>query len=341
MKSKRILWLAILCFAAATLFPTFAAASAPIELSLSLMIPSRHTRYLHVLDPWIKMLEEKTKGQVKVTVYFANALASSPEMFDSTVNGMADITENATFVNPGRFPATEIVQLPELGFKTSLDVGKAMWHLYKTFPEFKNEYKGVKLLWFTSSPPMRIATTKKPIRTVEDFKNMKIWYTGSAPVKTGKALGSSPVSMAPGDVYLSLEKGVIDGAIADNEIFVSRRFVDVCKYYTEVDICSVPFYMIMNQQKYDSLPADVKKVLDDLTGDWAVEFAGKIRDKEEKEAEVVARGKGIEYITFSPEERAKMRKMVEPVKEEYITMLESKKLPGKKMMEEINKLVNK
>lgn len=319
------------------LWPSVAPA-APLELSLSLMIPSRHTRYTAVLEPWVKMIEERTKGNVKITVYFANALSSSPEMFDSTVNGMADISENVTYVNAGRFPLTEMLMLPELGIKSSVDTSKALWHLYKKFPEFQKEYKGVKVLWLHSSAPMTIISTKKPIRTLDDLKNMKIWVSGAAPVKTAKALGCTPVSMPPGDVYLALEKGVIEGAMATNEIAVSRRFIDVGKYFNDIEICHTPFYVIMNQQKWDSLPPDVKKVFEELTGDWAVEFTSKTRDKEEKECENTAKAKGVEFVVPSPEEKAKIRKLVLPVKDSYAAELQAKGLPGKKVLEELSKM---
>jgi len=319
------------------MFGSTVAPAAPIELSLSLMIPSRHTRYINVIDPWVKMIEERTKGNVKITVYFANALASSPEMFDSTVSGLADISENVTYVNAGRFPLTEITMLPELATKSALEAGNALWQSYKTIPEVKAEYKGVKVLWLHSSAPMRLIATKKRISSVEDLKNMKVWLSGAAPVKTGKALGMSPVSMSPGDVYLALEKGVIDAAMATNEIAVSRRFVDICKYFNEIEICHTPFYVIMNQQKWDSLPGDVKKVFDELGGDWAVEFSGKTRDREEKEAADTARQKGVEFVTLSAAENAKVQKLVAPVQEAYAAELQAKGLPGKKMLQEFMK----
>ena len=337
MKHKKFFVLGLVALVG-LMFWSSVAPAAPIELSLSLMIPSRHNRYVYVLDPWIKMIEERTKGNVKVTVYFANALASPTEMFDSTVSGLADITENSTWANAGRFLLTDMVMLPELGIKTSLGASQSLWNLYKTVPEVRAEYKGVKVLWLHASPPMRVATTKKAIRNVEDLKGLKIWVIGSTPVRTGKALGFSPVSMSPGDVYLSLEKGVIDGCMADNEIFVSRKFVDVCKYYTEIDVALTPFFVIMNQQKWDSLPPDVKKVFEELTGDWAVEFTGKIRDKKEKEAVAAAKAKGIEYITFSAQEKAKLQKLLAPVKEAYADELEAKGLPGKKVLQELMKM---
>ena len=319
------------------IFFTTVAMAKPIELSLSLIIPPKHLRYVHVLDPWAKMIGERTKGNVKITPYFACALAPIPEMFDSTVSGVADISEGIAYATPGRFPLTEAVMLPEMGLKTSLSCSRGLWHLYKTFPEVKAEYPGVKMLWLHVTPGTKIITRKKPVRSLEDLKGLKIRVSGTTAVKIGKALGFTPVSMDMGDLYLALEKGVIDGVVLPTEILISRRLGEVTKYVTDVDLGHDAFFVVMNQGTWNKLPPDVQKVITELTGDWAVDFTGKGWDKFDKEAETQVKAKGIEYISLAPQELAKWRKLLVPIKEEYAAELEAKKLPGKKV---VNELIN-
>ena len=153
-------------------------------------------------------------------------------------------------------------------------------------------------------------------------------------MRTAKALGFTPVAMAPGEVYLALDKGVIDGCFADFEIHVSRRFYEVTKYFTtNLYMNHTPFYMIMNQGVWDGLPKDLKTVFEGLTGDWAVDFYGKVRDKEEVEMGKVAAQKGMELIELPPDELALAKKLVEPVKSNYAMELEAKGFPGKKALE--------
>lgn len=336
MKKRRVFWAALVIFACTTSWSSFTAA-APIELSLSLMIGPKHNRWTYVLEPWVKMVEEKTQGKVKIKPFFSNTLAPAQEMFDSTVTGIADITENITYITPGRFPLTEMAMFPNLGGKSSLGLSRSLQHLYRTFPELKAEYKGVRVLWLHSSSPMRLLSAKKPIKDLEELRKMKVWVSGAAPVRVARAIGFSPVSMAPGDVYTALERGVVDAAMASNEIAVSRKFTEVCKYFNEIDTCSVPFYVIMNQKKWDSLPEDVKKVFEELTGDFAAEFTGRMRDKEEVEAGKQARQKGVEFFTPAAAELEKIRNLVEPVKEAYASELDAKGLPGKKVLQELMK----
>ena len=314
----------------------------PIELSFNHLISAQHNRYVLCFKPWMDMIEKRTGGKVKFTSYFSNSLTPITEKFNSTVSGMADMSEMVPFVTPGRFPLSEIIALPESGLETAENASKALWHLYKTIPEMKKEYKGVKLLFLYSCPKMMLATTKKPIRRVEDLKGLKIWSPGSIPVMTGKALGYSPVFLPPGEVYLALEKGVLDGMVADFEITIGRRFIEVTRYMTtNIYIQNVPFAVIMNQGVWDGLPKDVQKVFEKLSGEWAGEFFSKTRDKEELEWKKVAIAKGMELIELPPEDLAKVRSLVKNVKDKYAADLEAKGLPGKKALAEIEKFAIK
>ena len=315
--------------------------AAPIELNLSLIIPKVHNRYVHVIDPWVKMIQERTKGQVKINPYFSNTLAPTPEIYDTTVSGLADISEGVSYGTPGRFPLTETIMLPEIGLRSSLSCSRALWQLYKTFPEVKAEYSNVKMLWLHASPPLKLITKRKPVRTLGDLKGLKIWITGATPVRTAKALGFTPVTMAPGDVYVALERGPIDGAAADNELVISRRFLEVSKYFIDIDLTQVAFFVLMNQKSWNNLPREIQKVFDEATGDWAVDFSGRIRDQQEKAAEKVARASGMEYITISAEEKNRIRTILGSVKDDYAAELETKKLPGKKVLEELMKIAEK
>lgn len=339
-KKKRLLGISILLIA--TFLLTGSAFARPIELSFNLFISAQHNRYVHCHKPWIDMIEKRTGGKVKITPYFSNSLTPITEKFNSTVSGMADISEIVPWVTPGRYPMTEIIALPELNLVTAENAGKALWHIYKTIPEMQKEYKGVKVLFFHTSPKMMIATKKKPFENLDDLSGLKIWGPGAVPVPTGKALGYSPVAMPPGEIYLALDKGVLDGMVADFEILVSRRFYEVTNYLTtNAYIGHVPFGVIMNKGAWNRLPKEAQKVFEELTGDWAVKFYSETRDQEELEAKKVAINKGMKLIELSPEMVRTMRDVVKSVKAKYVADLKKKGLPGERALEEIEKFAIK
>lgn len=316
------------------------ASAKPLELSLSLVTPPKHLRNINVINPWVKMIEERTGGKVKMTVYYAAALAPPPQTFESTVSGVADISEGLVYATPGRFPLTETVMLPELGLETSLSCSKALWQLYQTVPELQKEWQGVKMLWLHTTPGIKLITRKKPVRSLEDLKGLKIRVSGATAVKMGKALGFTPVSMGIGDLYLGLEKGVIDGVALPSEILVSRRLGEVTKYVTDIDLGHDAFFVVMNENSWKGLPDDVKKVIEELSGEWAVEFTGKAWDKFDQEAVGKNKASGIEYIELEAAEKAKWKNLLAPVKGEYAAELDAKGLPGKKVLSDIQKMAH-
>jgi TRAP-type C4-dicarboxylate transport system substrate-binding protein len=310
-----------------------AIATAKTEISLSLIIPPKHLRYINVLGPWVKMVEEKTGGEVKMTVYFAAAMAKPPQTFESVMTGIADIAEGIVYATPGQFPLTEMVMLPELGLQTSEACSKALWKAYNEIPAVKEEWNGVKMLWLHTTPGIKLITRDKPVRTLEDLKGMKIRVSGATAVKMGKALGFTPVSMPMGDLYLGLEKGVIDGVALPSEILVSRRLGEVAKYVTNIDLGHDAFFIVMNQAKWDDLSPEIQKVLTELSGAWAVDFTAKGWDKFDAEAEVTNKKSGIEYIDLSAEEKAKWQKLLTPVKDEYAAEMDKKGMPGTEVLQ--------
>ena len=117
---------------------------------------------------------------------------------------------------------------------------------------------------------------------------------------------------------------------------MSRRFYEVTKYQvTNLYMNHTPFYVIMNQGTWDGLPKDIKKVFEDLSGDWAVEFYGRVRDEGEHHAEELAKEKGMNLIQLPASEMAKVKKLLEQVKAKYVAELEAKGLPGKKALAEL------
>jgi TRAP-type C4-dicarboxylate transport system substrate-binding protein len=330
-KQKKLLWVLILACTGAILCSSSAFAQ-PIELNFNLFISATHTRYLNCHKPWIEKIEKETGGKVKITPYFSNSLTPLPEKFDSAIAGIADISECLTQTNPNRFALSQMLELPEMGLKSAESAGKAWWHLIQTIPQMGKEFDEVKLLFVHTSPALMVATRDKPVRTLDDLKGQKIVAFGKLSAKTLKALGATPVAMHPGEVYLALDKGVVDGTSSDFEINESRRFYEITKYIvTNLQITQSTFFVVMNKGVWNGLPEDVKKVFEKYTGDWAVDFYGKTRDIGEQHSKEVLQKKGVQFTQLSPEESARAKKRVEPVKADYIAELEAKGLPGKEV----------
>jgi TRAP-type C4-dicarboxylate transport system substrate-binding protein len=156
-----------------------------------------------------------------------------------------------------------------------------------------------------------------------------------------KLLGALPVGMPQSDVPEALQKGVIHGNVTSMDVLKDMKYAEYCPYVTLCDLWVVPFAVVMNKRKWDALPADVKKVFDDLGKDQAI-WTGKYVDAHAKEAmEWSKKEYKVEFINLAPEERAKWMTKVEPLIGEYIKKMDAAKLPGKQIVEDAKKLTEK
>jgi TRAP-type C4-dicarboxylate transport system substrate-binding protein len=229
----------------------------------------------HCVEPWLKQIEDATKGKVRIMAFHGQTLAKGKDMWNAVKSGITDIGWCFHGYWPGMTPLTDVISLPALPF-TSAEQGSAtLWNLYAKFPQIQNEFKDVKVLLFYTSEPYSLITRNKPVKTLEDIKGMKIRMTGGPPTEMVKLLGGVPMLIPMPDNYISLQKGVIDGLGAPWEAINVWRFYEVVDYYTEVPFPAVYFSISMNKDKWNSLPKDVQDAIMSVGGLEGSKFWGR------------------------------------------------------------------
>jgi TRAP-type C4-dicarboxylate transport system substrate-binding protein len=288
------------------------------------------------------MVDQKTAGRVKITPFWANTLTPQNQKLDSCIKGMSQIAYVPTPEMAGRFPLQQIIGLPLPGMKTALARSDAFYYLYDRFPELKAEYKDVRLLWMFSGPPNQLGTTK-PVRALSDTKGLKLWTAGRIEAQTLQKVGLTPVELAMPDVYTSLQTGVIEGVYINHDQFLIRKFGEVVKYNTWLDAtCSANFAVIMNKDAWNSLPPDVQKVFDELSGIWGSELLAKAWDASEADSvQATKQQYNVEHIYLSADELAKWAEAVRPVATDYVKGLDDKGFPGTKMFDALRDFASK
>jgi TRAP-type C4-dicarboxylate transport system substrate-binding protein len=216
-----------------------------------------------------------------------------------------------------------VVDLP-LGYKSGYVGAKLANEYYKKFKP--KEFDDVKVLFFTTSPP-HMVFTQKPVHNLEELKGLKIRCTGtSAPVV--QALGGAPVAMPMSDAYDALSKGVVQGIIGPYEPMKGWKLAEVVSCCTEYGEAYVNAnYVVMNKDKWNGLPADVKKIIDGIDNEW-IEKMGRLWDELDKEGKDVLLQKGGKAIVLSKEENARWAERLHPILDDYLKDMKSKGLPG-------------
>jgi TRAP-type C4-dicarboxylate transport system substrate-binding protein len=286
---------------------------------------------VHALQPWVKKVEEATKGRVKIEIFPAQTLAKGPDIWNAVKTGLADMGWCFHGYWADMTPLSDVITLPFLPFKTAEKGSEVLWKLYEKFPSIQQEYKDVQPLTLWASSPYFLITTKKQVKTMEDLKGMKIRVVGGPPTEQMKALGAIPTPMPMPDTYLAMDRGVIDGMGAPWEAIHGFRLYEVVKYYTIVPLSAVYFSMSMNKAKWDSLPKDVQGAIMSVGQLGGAKFWGKnwFDTAEEGVAEAIKKGNyQMTKYTVPPDELAKWSKVAgEPLWKEWVKRMEGKGRP--------------
>ena len=226
---------------------TAGAAGKPVELNYSLFFPATHGHTLLATE-WAREVEKRSDNAVKITIFPGATLTPADQTYDGVVNGIADIGMSVLAYSKGRFPLTEVLDLP-LGYASGLQATRLANAYYARFQP--KELADVKVMYLMAHGP-GILHTKKPVEKLEDLKGMKIRCTGGSS-RIVAALGATPVAMPQNEAYDALQKGVVDGLVSPIETLKGWKFAEVVKYTTRNigSSYSLGFFVAMNRQKWD------------------------------------------------------------------------------------------
>ena len=315
-----------------------AAQDKPIDLKFSSWVSAVHGHHTGVMVPWARMIEEKSKGRLKVTIYPGSTLGKPADHFDMVKDGIADMGFTTPGYTPGRFPLIAATELPLL-FKSSQGGSLAVMSIFDKY--FKAEFKDVKVLWFWVHPPGHFHFARKPVHKLEDLAGLKIRAATPMLTTMVKTLGAIPVSIPAPDTYTALERGTVDGTIFPWEAISSFKLAEVLRHHAAIGLYVAPLFTMMNQRKYDSLPPDLRKVIDDLSGTWGAEFNGKVWDQNELVGIDAIKKAGATIYTVPPEERQRWAAKLKPVEEEWVKSMETRGLPARQLLVDLREAIKK
>ena len=298
-----------------------------VEMTYSIFFPAAHA-ITKLANDWCKEIEKRTNGAVKIQMFPGATLTPADQCYDGVVKGISDVGMTVVSYVKGRFPLSEVIDLP-LGYKSAKQATTlANVYLEKFKPK---EFDDVKMMYLHSHGP-GLVNTKKPVTKLEEMKGLKIRGTGTT-AKVVKALGATPVAMPMPETYDAVSKGVADGFVAPIEALKGWKLAEVVNA-TTLDYGAaygLLFCVAMNKKKWDSLPKDVQATIEKINKEWIVK-SGDLWDKIDKEGKEFTLAKGNKIIQLSKEEDARWAAAVKPVLEEYVQATKAKNLPGEEAL---------
>ena len=266
-------------------------------------------------------IKKRTNGRVEIFHYPGGTLTATNKVFNGVVTGISDLGMSQIGYNRGRFPVTEIQDLP-LGFPSGYVSTQVINDFYNKFRP--KEWDSVHVLHFHNPGTNVFQLVNKPVRKLEDLKGLKLRATA----RQGdilKALGAVPVPLEMADLYESMRRNVIDGNYGGIQQTKGWRMAEVIKYVTASwKLGSVyTFYVIMNKDKWNSLPDDIKQIFTAVAAEYREKYA--VANNEiDIEGRDLCLAKGVEIISLTDAESRRWIKAVEPVIEDYKKDLTSK-----------------
>jgi TRAP-type transport system periplasmic protein len=332
--------LASLALVAATSMGAFAQ---EVTLRLHQFLPPQGTVPAKALTPWAKKIEEDSKGRIKVQLYSSMQLGGTPpQLFDQARDGVVDIVWTLPGYTPGRFPKSEVFELPFMAGLSAEKTSRALWDYVQK--NAMDEYKDVHVLALHTHGP-GFFHTKQPITNIDSLRGMKIRGGTRVVNSMLTKLGATPVGMPVPAVTEALSKGVLDGTTIPWEVVPALKVQELVKYHTSFAgsraLYVTTFVVAMNKRAYEKLPADLKKVIDDNSGAEFSALIARTQDVGDGVGRGLAEKNGNTITVLGDAETKRWQEAAASVQEQWIKDMQAKNIDGAKLVEEAKALVAK
>lgn len=311
-----------------------------VTLRLHQFLPPQANVPKLVLDVWADNVEADSDGRIEVERYPSMQLGGTPpELMDQAIDGVADVVWTVVGYTPGRFPSTEVFELPFM-VADARAASSAYWQMFEKHMK-DSEFQDVHILGTWVHGP-GIFHSKNEIRAPGDLQGMKIRGGSRLVNDLLSLLGATPVGMPVPAVPEGLSKGVIDATTIPWEVTTSLKVPELVKNHTEFTgaaLYTLTFVLAMNKDTYESLPDDLRTVIDDNSGLEFSIFAGGTQADADGPAREIAVDADNNIVTLTEEETQVWREASQPIYDAWIADMDSKGIDGQALIDEARALM--
>jgi TRAP-type C4-dicarboxylate transport system substrate-binding protein len=319
-----------------TLSAVMAAGAETIELKMAHFMSPLHVQHQQSFAPFAQEVEKLTGGKVKIKIFPGGALGGAPELADSVKTGITDIAFIVPSYTTGRFLRTSAFDLPFI-FDNAVQAAEILYEVYDQY--LAEDFKDYKVLWLYSCDTGQLHSVGKPIRKLADLQGMKMRAPSSYMSEALRLLGANPVSMPLSELSMALDKRVIDGMLSPNTSLTDFKLTELIKNTTQIDFYISPMAVIMNKEKYNSLPDYAKKALDQASGkNWGLRAAKIYDDYARTSLKTLSDAGKINIYRLSPEEKKKFMEKVKKMETDWVDRNTARGIPARELMGRIHEL---
>jgi TRAP-type transport system periplasmic protein len=318
-----------------------AQADSTITLKFASPYPVGHPSYVRAKE-YMEDIEKLTNNRVKFSYFPAEQLGKAKDMLTVCGRGVADFCQIHVTYFAGQLPYTNMIVLPY--WTTATEGTEIFKEMLETIPELQEEMHkfGVRGLVGTTTPTYDVATVKKPVRSLEDLKGLKLKTAGGIYDNIAKRYGIIPVSIPASETYEAVQRGVVDGVVFNYPSIRSYHLNDLIKYITYGMRCGgYPGAIVVNEKTWEKLPKDIQEAVMKANHN-AMEKEGRHWDELNTEVRQQFKNQGIQVYDLTPEQRVAWRQVLNGVGEEYVTQIEKRGFTkARKVFEDYKKIAER
>lgn len=309
-------------------------ADGTIVLKAATTQPRKHPLHDNAYLRWGEEIEKRTNGKVKFKWYLSGSLVKQGQAQTAVKEGLVDVlVQNAVWMEEAKYPVTKLLHIPFM--MDSPRHGAQLYYMaYQAIPELRKEHEGVKPLGFFTTGIQNLGRKGKPIKTLNDMKGIKLWTGSKSTMEMVKLLGGTPVMTQVQDVYMSLQRGMVEGFVFPTAPALAFKLTEIANAHTIGNFSGACQYFAMNLKTWKKLPLDVQKVFEDLTQSTGM-LAGTTLTRMQKGLLKNLGKRGDKIYLLPPEEKAKWAAKIQPLADSIISDLDKKGIDGQALYKKV------
>ncbi len=302
----------------------FTGSASALNLRFNVMYSPKHPLCKQVFAPWAKEVKKVTDGRVKVTMFYSNALFKPKDALDAISSRVGDIGIVLPVYTRSKLILNSVMDQPMVAGEKALQNSEALWEMYRTTPEMQKELQDVKVLWSYMNPAFQLHFTKKKVQNLEELKNVVVSAGGATQTQLLRLLGASPEAMPMVQVFLAMQKGVVEGCFLPYAPLRTQKIADLVHFHTNANLMAVSFYVTVNKGAWNKMSDADKKAIEAISGLAAAKKTGEAFDAAQTKDVAWMTKKGDKFFTLSAEQKKLWAEKIAPVREKWIADAKAK-----------------
>jgi TRAP-type C4-dicarboxylate transport system substrate-binding protein len=277
-------------------------------------------------------LKDESGGKLVIQPFWSNTLANAQEGgYDAVASGVAQMGQCYSYMSPGGFTLQHGLELPGM-FPSSSVGARAIMDVFPKYLRQRFEQHKVYFGRSSATPPQQILSRARPVNRLEDLAGKTILGVGEVPSSVARALGASPVPLAPGELYLSFQTGVVDYMVLHDAGAVTFRMTELAKYRTEANLSSHILEFCLNPAFFNALAPDLKAVFYRWMQLWNHAESELYFDIFAESGRASLRKAGAQFISLTPQEQTRWQAAYKPVEEAWVQKMEAAGEPARQFL---------